>query len=141
MARRSGRKGKGTKGAMSRIVSWMEYFDGLVDSLSPAMFTAFRAGTGLFFLKHGLAKLGILGQLQPFLSLLWFAGIIEVAVGISLVLNIFPRMFSLLGAATMAVAYVLVHLPKGWEGLDSGELAILYFLAFLGISAYQRRKP
>ncbi len=115
------------------------YLDEALSRHSGLLYAIFRSGTGLFFLLHGLDKIGITGQAQPLFSLLWFAGAIETAVGLGLLLGFMERVAALLGAATMVAAYALVHLPKGLEGLKTGELAILYFLAFLGIMSRTRK--
>ena len=99
--------------------------------------------SGMFF-AHGASKLfGLFGGLSGhgdivhFGSLLWYAGIIEFAVGLLVFLGVFTRLAALFGMAEMFVAYFMVHFPKGFNPLNNGgELALFYFVAFLIIFRY-----
>ncbi len=51
----------------------------------------------------------------------------EVGASLLMIAGLFTRAASLLFAATMAVAFVVVH-GASFEGEQSGELAFLYFI-------------
>ena len=65
----------------------------------------------------------------------WWAGVIELLVGVLLTVGLLARPVALLGAGEMAFAYISQHLPKGLLPItNGGELAVLYLLAFLLIA-------
>ena len=99
----------------------------------------FRVLVGLLFLQHGLQKLfGMFGgKSAELFSIMGLAGIIEFLAGISIALGIFARFGAFFAALQMAVAYFMAHAPKGLiPMLNMGELALLYFAAFLAIMAF-----
>ncbi|MFN3247468.1 MAG: DoxX family protein, partial [Leptonema sp. (in: bacteria)] len=70
------------------------------------------------------------------LSLLGIAGVIEFICGILIFVGLFSSFAAFLSSGTMAVAYFLVHAPKGfWPIQNKGELAALYAFVFLYIAA------
>lgn len=94
----------------------------------------FRVLVGLMFFMHGAGKLfgWFGGTAQAVGSLIGVAGVVETLVGLALVLGLWSRLAALGGAITMLVAYFYMHL--GWNPLTSGgELAVMYFVAFLVI--------
>ena len=99
----------------------------------------FRVLVGLLFLQHGLQKLfGMFGgKSAELFSIMGLAGIIEFLAGISIALGIFARFGAFFAALQMAVAYFMAHSSKGLVPiLNMGELALLYFAAFLAIMAF-----
>ncbi|MBI4919348.1 DoxX family protein [archaeon] len=100
----------------------------------------FRLLIGWMFFEHGSQKLfGWFGgkTVDSLASLMGAAGVIEVVVGLAVVLGLFTRLASLLGAVEMLVAYFMMHFPKGWNPLTNyGEPALLYFAAFLVLYAW-----
>lgn len=98
----------------------------------------FRITAGFLFFSHGYQKFGGLGGgTFPALSLMWFAGIIEIAVGLGIFFGVFTRLAALGGAIQMVVAYFKVHAAQGLHPLiNKGELAFLYFVIFLVILVY-----
>lgn len=104
----------------------------------------FRIVVGLMFFLHGAQKLfGLMGGMDGnglsamFATLPWFAGLIEVVVGIFIFLGIFVRIAASLAAIEMAVAYLTVHLQMGINPLSNGgELAFMYLVSFLLIFYY-----
>ena len=99
----------------------------------------FRVLVGLLFLQHGLQKLlGMFGgKSAELFSIMGLAGIIEFLAGISIALGLFARFGAFFAALQMAVAYFMAHSPKGLVPiLNMGELALLYFAAFLAIMAF-----
>ncbi|MEK6949583.1 MAG: DoxX family protein, partial [Nanoarchaeota archaeon] len=104
----------------------------------------FRVFIGLLFLQHGLQKLfgafgGVTGNGQPveLFSLFGAAGLIEFVAGIAIAVGLFTRLAAFISAIEMLVAYFMVHIPNGLIPLvNQGELALLYFAAFLALKAY-----
>ncbi len=103
----------------------------------------FRVLVGLLFAQHGAQKLfGWLGGNQAELfSLMGAAGIIEFFGGILLALGLITQFIAALGAIEMLVAYSIVHFPNSWIPIaNKGELALLYFAAFLVLLVHGSRK-
>lgn len=103
----------------------------------------FRVLVGLLFMQHGAQKLfGALGgNAAPFFTMFWFAGIVEFFGGLLVVLGLFTRLGALLALSEMLVAYFKVHIPQGFFPImNQGELALMYFVAFLIIFVYGARK-
>jgi putative oxidoreductase len=99
-----------------------------------------RIVVGLLFLAHGLSKLVHFpvpppGQMPPLLT--YTAGPIELVCGLLVALGLFTRRAAFIASGQMAVAYFIVHFPKGFFPIaNGGELAVLYCFVFLFISAY-----
>ena len=102
-------------------------------------YTLFRFVFGFLFFCHGTQKLlGWPGgkPTVPTGSLVWFAGIIELAGGAMIALGLFAGCAAFIASGTMAVAYFKAHAPGGFLPIvNKGELAVLYCFAFLYISA------
>ena len=102
---------------------------------APAVLSLFRVIFGLLFLCHATAHLfgwptgpaaGV-GQWPGF-----YAGCIELVVGILVTLGLFTRIAALIASGTMAFAFFYAHLPTGVIPLtNGGEPAVLYCFAFL----------
>jgi putative oxidoreductase len=112
-----------------------------LDRHSSTALGIFRILIGVLFALHGTAKLfgwpSVNGAgAVPFGKWpYWWAGVIELAVGLLLAFGIFPRIAALVGVGTMAYAYLSVHQPKALLPIQNGgELALLYLLAFLLIA-------
>ena len=81
------------------------------------------------------------GKSSELFSIMGLAGIIEFLAGISIALGLFARFGAFFAALQMAVAYFMAHAPKGLIPiLNMGELALLYFAAFLAIMAFGARR-
>ena|SRR3989344_3074972 len=95
----------------------------------------FRVLVGLLFVQHGAQKLfGVLGgnQVATYFSLFGAAGIIEFFGGLMIAFGLLTRLAALFGIADMVGALIISHFPKGYIPiLNGGELATLYFAAFL----------
>ncbi|SCB50268.1 DoxX family protein [Rhizobium multihospitium] len=106
------------------------------EQLTPYFLSVFRIVAGLLFLQHGLVK--FLGwpalfpiAFAPF-SQLWFAGMIECAGGILLIVGLFSRWAAVVCSGEMAFAYFLFHQSKGLTPIQNGgDLAIMFCFAFL----------
>jgi putative oxidoreductase len=97
---------------------------------------------GFLFLCHGAQKiLGVLGGFghpggtAPFMSVPWFAGVIELVGGTLIALGFLTSWVAFICSGEMAAAYFIVHQPNGaLPILNDGELAALYAFLFLYIS-------
>ena len=104
----------------------------------PRMLSILRIVVGLLYMEHGLAKIldfphqpnhapYALFTLNPGLQ-----GLLELVGGFLLALGLFTRTVAFILAGDMAVAYFLVHAPRGFFPLlNGGELAIVYCFVFL----------
>jgi putative oxidoreductase len=108
---------------------------------SPYALGVLRIATALLFLQHGTAKLFGFPHVARFdklelVSLLGFAGVIEVVGGVLLLLGLFTRPVAFILSGQMAIAYFLVHAKSGlFPILNQGELAALYCFVFLYLAA------
>jgi putative oxidoreductase len=105
---------------------------------SERVLSVLRIMVGLLFMEHGLAKIldfphqpthasFVLLTLNPGLQ-----GLLELVGGLLLALGLFTRIFGFILAGDMAVAYFMVHGPRGFFPLlNGGELAIVYCFLFL----------
>jgi putative oxidoreductase len=127
---------------------------------SPAL-SIFRIVAGLMFILHGTQKLFQWPAPTPmpiptFSWPAWWAGLIEVVVGVLVTVGFFTRIAAFIGAGEMAVAYFWMHWPplegpsaSFWPTVNGGELALLYCFGFLvlattGAGAWSidaRRRP
>lgn len=114
--------------------------DAKLDRHSSTALGVFRILIGLMFALHGTAKLfgwpstkngaAPMGA-WPY----WYAGVIELVVGLLVALGVFARIAALVGAAVMAFAYFTEHQAKALHPIQNGgELAVMYLLAFLVIA-------
>ena len=111
----------------------------LLEGKEKYFYFAFSLLVGLLFLQHGLQKLfGLFGSEAVELSSTMGAlGVIEFTVGILLVLGLLTRLAAMVGAIEMLVVYFTVHFGNGLAPIvNKGELALLYFAAFLILMAY-----
>jgi len=96
-----------------------------------------RIAAGLLFIQHGLQKLfglfgGVQGTTVPLLSLLGFAGVLELAGGLFLIIGLFVRPIAALLVIEMISAYFIQHVSMGgWPIQNQGELALLYAAVFV----------
>jgi putative oxidoreductase len=94
------------------------------------LYFIFRILVGGLFLLHGMQKL-FSGNFE-LISLIGLAGIIEFLGGILIVLGLFTKSAALISGIEMLIAYFYAHFPQGFNPLtNQGELALLFFLAFL----------
>ena len=109
----------------------------------PRAVAVLRIVSGYMLLQHGTAKLlhfphvAMFDTLQP-LSLLGFAGMLELVGGTLLVLGWFTRPVAFVLSGEMAAAYFIGHAPHGAffsPMLNEGEAAVLYCFVFLLLAA------
>ena len=114
--------------------------DARLDRFSVPVLGIFRIVIGLLFALHGTAKLfdwpaGKSGAVPFGTWPFWWAGLIELVVGLLVALGLFTRVAALLGSGTMAFAYFTEHQPEGFLPIQNGgELSVLYCFAFLLIA-------
>ena len=100
-----------------------------------------RIVAGALFFFHGAQKvLGLLAATRPpFGTQLWFAGLIELAGGLAVMLGIGTRLAAFVASGEMAVAYFQAHWKfaigeRFFPIANGGELAVLYCFLFLYIA-------
>ncbi len=118
----------------------MHSLDARLDRFSLPVLGIFRIVVGLLFALHGTAKLfgwpATKSGAVPFGTWpYWWAGLIELVVGLLVALGLFTRLAALLGSGTMAYAYFTAHQADGVLPIQNGgELAVMYCFAFLLIA-------
>lgn len=104
---------------------------------SPTVLGVFRIVIGFLFALHGTAKLfgwpATKTGAVPFGTWpYWWAGLIELVVGVLVMVGLFTRIAAFIGSGQMAYAYFTEHQPEGLLPIQNGgELAALYCFAFL----------
>lgn len=99
-----------------------------------------RIVTAILFMEHGAQKLlGFPPSDHPspeVLTLLWFAGVLELFGGFFVLIGWFTRPIAFLLSGQMAVAYWMAHAPKAiYPALNGGDAAILLCFIFLYLAA------
>ena len=104
----------------------------------PRMLSILRIVVGVLYMEHGLAKILDFphqpnhAPYAPFTLNPGLQGLLELVGGLLLALGLFTRTVSFVLAGKMAVAYFMVHAPRGFFSLlNGGELAIVYCFVFL----------
>ena len=104
---------------------------------TPRMLSVFRIVVALLYSSiiwrsfFAFPHIAAFDNLQPF-SLIWFAGVIELVGGLLLLIGLFTRPAALILSGEMAVAYFMVHAPRGFFPLvTGGEAEVFYCFAFL----------
>ena len=117
--------------------------DQYLGKFSGFLYAAFRIVSGLLFAQHGAQKLfawlggmGEDGGSAPFLSLMFFAGLVEFFGGLLIAVGFNASWVAFIASGEMAVAYFMSHAPNALFPIQNrGELAILYCFAFLYIAS------
>ena len=110
------------------------------ETWAPRVLSVFRIILGLLFTEHGTAKLLHFPEVASFdslqlFSLIGLSSVLELVGGILLLLGLFTRATAFVLSGEMAVAYFMVHAPRGFFPLlNQGEAAIFYCFAFLYLS-------
>ena len=109
----------------------------LLDRLAPVVLSVFRIVIGFLFTVHGTAKLfgwpaTEAGRVPVGTWPYWWAGVIELVVGVLVLIGLFTRIAAFLGSGAMAFAYFTEHQPDGLLPIQNGgELAVVYCFALL----------
>ncbi len=95
-----------------------------------------RIVAGLIFLAHGTQKLlGFPAGERAFVemfTLSWWAGLLELILGVLIVVGLFTRLAAFIASGEMAFAYWLAHAPRDFFPVNNGgDAAILYCFVFL----------
>jgi len=108
-------------------------------SWSGKLLSVLRIVAALGFMHHGTSKLlgfppfPMPGPLSPMLTA---AGVLELGGGILILIGLFTRPVAFVLSGMMAVAYFMVHAPKGlYPSVNGGEGAMLYCFIFLYLAA------
>lgn len=117
----------------------MMLFKKLVTGYGSYLYSIARIIVGLLFAQHGFMKVfGYFGgtAFDPF-TLLWYVGVLELVGGLAIAFGVFTRLAALGSAVLMLIAYFRAHAPQGLVPVQNGgELAVLYFAAFVIIFVY-----
>jgi putative oxidoreductase len=107
------------------------------------LLSVLRIMSGLLFLQHGTQKMLSFPSFPDappgwpeFMSLSWFAGVIELIGGTLIALGFMTRVAAFICSGQMAVAYFYAHAPNSFFPLiNNGDAAILYCFVFLYLAA------
>jgi putative oxidoreductase len=107
---------------------------------SPVLLSLLRIVTAFLFMQHGAQKLlgfpGAGDHKVELMSLMGFAGCLELIGGGLLLVGLFTRPVAFVLSGEMAFAYFMVHAPQGfWPLLNQGDAAVLFCFVFLYLSA------
>ena len=107
---------------------------------SPYLLSLMRIVVALLLLQHGGQKIfgypAIRHDLPPLFSTPGIAGMVELAGGLLVLLGLFTRPVAFLLFAKMAATYFVLYAREAWWPIhNQGELAILYCVVFLYLSA------
>src|SRR5258708_31109531 len=99
--------------------------EALCTAWAPRLLSVLRIVTALLFMTHGIAKHFKYPPIPAFaklelVSLIGFAGVLELVGGVLLILGLFSRTVAFILAGEMAVAYWMAHPPPGFHPLATG---------------------
>ena len=117
---------------------------GFLGKFSGLLYVAMRIVVGLMFAQHGAQKLfGWLGGMgedggsAPFLSMMFFAGLVEFGGGLLVAVGFQTRWAAFIASGQMAVAYFMAHASRAAFPIQNrGELAVVYCFVFLYIASH-----
>jgi putative oxidoreductase len=117
----------------------MEAFFG---TWTPRALALLRIATAFLFIQHGTAKFFGIPPV-PFepvslLSLIGFAGLLEVVGGALLIIGLFTHPVAFVLSGEMAFAYFMAHASQGHvlsPIINQGESAVLFCFIFLFLAA------
>jgi putative oxidoreductase len=111
--------------------------NGFLDRWSPRLLGVMRIIVAFLYTQHGAQKLfGFYGSAHSPFSFMGFAGILEFFGGLLVLFGLFTRPVAFLLSGQMAVAYFMVHAPKGfWPIANKGDLAVIWCFVFLYLAA------
>ena len=120
----------------------MSNLERLARDAVPHLLSVLRIMAALLLLQHGTQKMLGFPPMPPgrsapeFLTLIWFAGVIELIGGVLLAIGLFSRATAFILSGELAFAYWIGHAPRGFLPIvNAGELAALYCFVFLYLAA------
>jgi putative oxidoreductase len=120
----------------------MATLEHLARRAAPHLLSLLRIMAALLLLQHGTQKLLGFPPMPPgrsapeFLTLIWFAGVIELIGGVLLAIGLFSRTTAFILSGELAAAYWIGHASRGFFPIvNAGELAALYSFVFLYLAA------
>ena len=117
-----------------------------ISNNSDNIYVIFRIGIGALFFMLGLQKAyglwGMPGGPAVFGTLIWYAGVFEIMIGLALVSGVLTRLASFFGVIMMIVAYYIGHVSTGgWNpAVNMGMPALVFGLSFLVIFGFGAKK-
>jgi putative oxidoreductase len=125
---------------------------GFYDSFFDVAYTLMRVAIGYILFMHGLAKFhagagaiaaNVMAKngLEPSLGLAYAAMALETVGAACLVLGLFTRFFAAAIAIEMAIAFIFVHLPKGFPAGQGGFEYVLLIGIVLFVIAIRGGGP
>ena len=113
--------------------------EGSRSGVSHFFLNALRIVVALMFMQHGAQKLLMMfgaESVVEFMTLRWFAGVLELYGGGLILLGLFTRPVAFVLAGEMMFAYFLMHHSRGWiPYMNGGERAVLFCWIFLFFAA------
>ena len=108
----------------------------VLKKFEPTAYAALRIVFGFLFACHGASKFfGVLGGHRPNDVLGWTGAGIELVGGVLILIGLLTHLAAFLASGEMAVAYFMVHQPRGFLPLkNGGELAVIYCFVALFIA-------
>jgi putative oxidoreductase len=112
--------------------------DTKLTQFAPVVLSIFRIVFGLLFTLHGTQKLlGFptateSGTVPMGTWPYWYAGVIELVLGLLILTGLFTRIAAFIASGEMAYAYFSAHQPTAFWPIDNGgESAVLFCFGFL----------
>jgi len=96
-------------------------------------YSIMRFIVGLMFACHGLDKIfgTFAGKTEALPPLMMLGGWVEIICGFLVAFGLLTRIAAFVASGEMAVAFFMVHAPKGLiPYVNKGELAVVYCLFF-----------
>ena len=108
----------------------------VLKKFEPTAYAALRIVFGFLFACHGARKcFGVLGGHRPTACLDWTGAGIELVGGVLILIGLLTHLAAFLASGEMAVAYFMVHQPRGFLPIkNGGELAVIYCFVALFIA-------
>ena len=113
-----------------------------LDPWKPQLLSALRIMAALVYWEHGTQKLlgfpanADGGHGPAFLTLIWFAGVVELTSGALITVGLWTRIAAFVASGEMAFAYFIAHAPRGFfPALNGGDSAIVFCFLFLYLAA------
>ena len=115
---------------------------GFLTPFSAPLLSVLRIMSALLFMAHGTAKLLGWPPTEMFatppeaMTLMWFAGVLELVGGALLALGLLTRPVAFVLSGQMAFAYFIGHASQAfWPVQNGGDASILFCFVFLYIAA------